>query len=438
MSDQQRETRDCVFPFALERAGDAGGDGLDFSGYAAVFNSPTAIRDQDGEYTETIAPGAFKRSIASKPPVLMFNHGKSAPIGEIPIGKITDIREDPRGLFVQARLLESLDHPGQASPLVATIRDAIAADAINGMSFRFEVIKDDWLGRGSKRTRTLREVRVPEVGPVVFPAYANTTASVRSTIQAFAEQYPDLVHVEIRGARDDDEDMGVQDLVTDAIESLWGLSLDAKLIDFFDDHALFITDGLDQAKYPGLWQVNYNHQDGQVTIGEPSRPPIAGYMQSANDPAQANNITNPAYNSAPVEGEEREDDDRAAADINDLPDSAFAYIEPGGTKDASGKTAPRSLRHFPIHDAAHVRNALARASQSPFGKEAMPKIMAAAKKMGIGMADQTNSQDLSTSDELATEGTSEEPAARATKPTREQIIREIQLRERGILLPKGA
>jgi prohead serine protease len=69
--------------------------------------------------------------------------------------------------------------------------------------------------------------------------------------------------------------------------------------------------------------------------------------------------------------------------INDLPDSDFAYIEDGGKKDDSGKTTPRSLRHFPIHDEAHVRNALARAPQSPFGDKAMPKIKAAAKKFGI-------------------------------------------------------
>lgn len=73
----------------------------------------------------------------------------------------------------------------------------------------------------------------------------------------------------------------------------------------------------------------------------------------------------------------------SSADINNLPDSDFAHIESGGTKDSEGKTVPRSLRHFPIHDAAHVRNALARASQSPFGEKAMPKIRAAAKKFGI-------------------------------------------------------
>jgi hypothetical protein len=77
-------------------------------------------------------------------------------------------------------------------------------------------------------------------------------------------------------------------------------------------------------------------------------------------------------------------------EINDLPDTSFAYIEPGGSKDAGGKTMPRSKRHFPIHDAAHVRDALARAPQSPYGKAAMPKILAAAKKFGVS-ASQSNS-----------------------------------------------
>jgi hypothetical protein len=76
----------------------------------------------------------------------------------------------------------------------------------------------------------------------------------------------------------------------------------------------------------------------------------------------------------------------SAATQNDHPDSDFAYIEPGGTKDESGKTTPRSLRHFPIYDAAHTRNALARAPQSPFGDKAMPKIKSAAKKFGIDVS----------------------------------------------------
>ena len=73
----------------------------------------------------------------------------------------------------------------------------------------------------------------------------------------------------------------------------------------------------------------------------------------------------------------------ATASINDLPDSSFAYIEPGGTKDSSGKTVPRGLRHFPVHDKAHADNAAARIAQgAKFGKEALPKVKAAQKKFG--------------------------------------------------------
>lgn len=58
-----------------------------------------------------------------------------------------------------------------------------------------------------------------------------------------------------------------------------------------------------------------------------------------------------------------------AAYVNSLPDSSFLYIEPGGKKDSEGKTEPRSLRHLPVKDAsgkpdaAHIRNAAARANQ---------------------------------------------------------------------------
>lgn len=56
--------------------------------------------------------------------------------------------------------------------------------------------------------------------------------------------------------------------------------------------------------------------------------------------------------------------------IDNLPDSSFLYVEPGGKKDGDGKTVPRSNRHFPVKDAegdadaAHVRDALSRIPQS--------------------------------------------------------------------------
>ncbi len=83
----------------------------------------------------------------------------------------------------------------------------------------------------------------------------------------------------------------------------------------------------------------------------------------------------------------------SAADQDDLPDSAFAFISPGGKKDDEGKTVPRSLRHLPFKgadgkpNAAHVRNALARLSQTDIPDEAKAganaKLQAAAKELGI-------------------------------------------------------
>lgn len=71
-----------------------------------------------------------------------------------------------------------------------------------------------------------------------------------------------------------------------------------------------------------------------------------------------------------------------AAYINDLPDSAFAYIEPGGTKDSEGKTSPRSMRHLPYRkkdgsvDLPHLRNALARVDQTDLSPAIKAKIRA--------------------------------------------------------------
>jgi len=77
--------------------------------------------------------------------------------------------------------------------------------------------------------------------------------------------------------------------------------------------------------------------------------------------------------------------------INDLPDSSFAVIAPGGEKDDQGKTVPRTLRHLPYKDAQgnidipHLRNALARMNQIEGASQAEAKrvLCAAAKKSEI-------------------------------------------------------
>jgi len=73
--------------------------------------------------------------------------------------------------------------------------------------------------------------------------------------------------------------------------------------------------------------------------------------------------------------------------VNDLPDSAFLHIRPGGRKDASGKTVPRSLRMFPYKDKSgkvdlpHLRNALARIPQSKLPEDVKKRLAAKARRL---------------------------------------------------------
>lgn len=149
-------------------------DGNTLVGYAAVFDSPTEIHSWEGDFTETIAPGAFKRTLAQRGDrvVAQFDHG----MGEysLPIGVPTVLREDDHGLYVEVEL--------DQDPWVQDTLKPKLGRSINGMSFRFSVTDDDWNKAGDERT--IRSVKLSEVGPVTFPAYEATTVGVRSA-QAF-------------------------------------------------------------------------------------------------------------------------------------------------------------------------------------------------------------------------------------------------------------
>lgn len=170
MSDRIRRT----FDFDLTRA-EPGDDGLTIEGYAAVFDQWTEIHGEfSGPFMERIAPGAFSKTLSERMPVMQFDHGTHPLVGSIPIGVPTQMYEDERGLFVRGRLHDNW--------LIEPVRDAIRDGSISGMSFRFSVPrgKDKW--EDNNKRRTIHEVRLFELGPVVFPAYAGTAVGVRSEL----------------------------------------------------------------------------------------------------------------------------------------------------------------------------------------------------------------------------------------------------------------
>lgn len=194
-------------PFMVRDTSDTeSGDGLTLDGYGAVFNRETVIDSWEGRFREKIAPGAMKRSFREAPPRIQFDHGRHPMIGSIPIARLERIAEevDPDlapegGAHVVARIFDNW--------LMQPVRDAIEAGAVDGMSFRFSVVRELWQTADGKtirdddelmavlRTtrfeyvpddqlpvRTLKELKVPEMGPVVWPAYSDTSVSVRSKV----------------------------------------------------------------------------------------------------------------------------------------------------------------------------------------------------------------------------------------------------------------
>lgn len=148
-------------------------DGLSLDGYAAIFDEWTMIDSWEGTFRERIAPGAFKKTLNERMPVLQFDHGTHPLVGSLPLGVFTSIKEDEIGLRTKARLSDNW--------LVQPVRDAIRDGAITGMSFRFRVINDTWKkGDDKMPERTITEVALYEAGPVVFPAYEKTSVGVRS------------------------------------------------------------------------------------------------------------------------------------------------------------------------------------------------------------------------------------------------------------------
>jgi HK97 family phage prohead protease len=151
------------------RNGEASSDGMSFTGYAAVFDSPS----EPLPFTEVIKGGAFHRSLKSRNEIKLFmNHNTDVVLGSSRAGTLR-LSEDSRGLLAEADLPDTT--AGRDLSVLMQRGD------VNSMSFGFSVPPrgDKWSEDGA--TRELHQVRLHEVSIVTgFPAYQATTASVRS------------------------------------------------------------------------------------------------------------------------------------------------------------------------------------------------------------------------------------------------------------------
>lgn len=156
-----------------------GGDGRTVTAYAAVFNTPVFIRDQDGTYEEQIAPGAFDKSIRDRGRNfgVFYNHGRTllgtpSEMASIPLGSpVEPPRADGKGLLTVSRY--------NTSDIARNVLDAINNGDITGQSFTGVFLRSDpddgpWFrGRDGELTLVTRqEIALIEYGPTPIPAYA--------------------------------------------------------------------------------------------------------------------------------------------------------------------------------------------------------------------------------------------------------------------------
>jgi HK97 family phage prohead protease len=143
------------------------------TGYAAVF-----YRDGDPGTEFELWPGtrerigrtAFDRALSEKHDVRsQFNHA-GALLGRTTAGTLK-LEVDNVGL----RYTATPPDTHHASDLMKSI----ARGDIDGSSFAFRVTGEEWRNDGDTEVRTITDVELYEVGPVIFPAYKSASSGIR-------------------------------------------------------------------------------------------------------------------------------------------------------------------------------------------------------------------------------------------------------------------
>lgn len=177
------EQRTASAPLVLRADAVEARDGEDgdlvVEGYASITGDPYVVRDWLGEYDETIARGAFAKTLKERDDVRwLINHEGIAlartSSGTLDLREIAKPEDDPQGrgqtgLWTSARL-------DPASPLAQTVRSAVERGDMSQMSFAFQATRQEWNEDYTQRTVT--EARLFDVSAVTYPANPATSVEV--------------------------------------------------------------------------------------------------------------------------------------------------------------------------------------------------------------------------------------------------------------------
>ena len=160
----ERQLRSVATDFSTRQEGDT----PHISGYFAVFNSTYEIAP---DMTESIAPGAFSRTLSNDVRALI-NHDTTLVLGRTKAHTL-ELREDERGLWGDITI-----NPNDSDAM--NLYNRVRRGDVDQCSFGFEIIDEETEFREDGSIHwTIKDVNLFEVSACTFPAYKETNISAR-------------------------------------------------------------------------------------------------------------------------------------------------------------------------------------------------------------------------------------------------------------------
>ena len=146
------------------------GEKMRIVGYFAVFNS---IYEIAPGMTESVAPGAFSRTLPGGDIRALTNHDTTLVLGRTKAGTLI-LREDERGLYGEVEI-----NPNDSDAV--NLYERVKRGDVDQCSFGFEIVSEetDFRDDGSVHW-TLTDVDLHEVSICTFPAYEQTGVEART------------------------------------------------------------------------------------------------------------------------------------------------------------------------------------------------------------------------------------------------------------------
>lgn len=140
------------------------------AGYAAVFNESSVPLP----FRETIAPGAFRKTLSETPDVRMLINHEGLPVARSKNGTLS-LYEDEKGLRFDAQIADTTEG--------RDLYKLVERGDVDQMSFAFRVIRQKWSEDRSRRVLTELSLADGDVSVVTYPAYPTTSVEAREALR---------------------------------------------------------------------------------------------------------------------------------------------------------------------------------------------------------------------------------------------------------------